>query len=127
MTIAIVGKYTSLLDAYQVAGGSACAMAASATTPRSTSTGSTARSSRREDAVQHLEGVHGILVPGGFGERGSEGKIQAAQFARERKIPYFGICFGMQMAVIEAARHLRRRHQGRVDASLAPARSPWSV
>jgi CTP synthase len=60
----------------------------------------------QEDAVQHLEGVHGILVPGGFGERGAEGKIQAACFARERLVPYFGICFGMQMAVIEAARHL---------------------
>src|SRR5665213_2726432 len=59
-----------------------------------------------EDAVRHLEGVNGILVPGGFGERGTEGKIEAARFARERKVPYFGICFGMQMAVIEAARHL---------------------
>jgi CTP synthase len=59
-----------------------------------------------EDAAIHLEHVHGILVPGGFGERGSEGKIRAVQFARERGIPYFGICFGMQMAVIEAARHL---------------------
>ena len=50
--------------------------------------------------------MHGILVPGGFGERGSEGKILAARFARERGVPYFGICFGMQMAVIEAARDL---------------------
>jgi len=50
--------------------------------------------------------VNGILVPGGFGQRGSEGKIRAAQFARERQVPYFGICFGMQMAVIEAARNL---------------------
>ena len=50
--------------------------------------------------------MHGILVPGGFGERGSEGKILAARFARRRKVPYFGICFGMQMAVIEAARDL---------------------
>ena len=50
--------------------------------------------------------MHGILVPGGFGERGAEGKILAARFARERKVPYFGICFGMQMAVIEAARTL---------------------
>ena len=58
------------------------------------------------EAVRHLEGVHGILVPGGFGERGTEGKIEAARFARERQVPYFGICFGMQMAVIEAARHL---------------------
>jgi len=53
-----------------------------------------------------LEDVHAILVPGGFGERGAEGKIAAAKFAREHKIPYFGICFGMQMAVIEAARNL---------------------
>ena len=61
-----------------------------------------------EEAVRQLEGVHGILVPGGFGERGSEGKIEAARFARERQVPYFGICFGMQMAVIEAARHLAK-------------------
>jgi len=59
-----------------------------------------------EDNLTELEDVHAILVPGGFGERGAEGKIAAARFARERKIPYFGICFGMQMAVIEAARHL---------------------
>jgi CTP synthase len=56
--------------------------------------------------AERLEGAHAILVPGGFGERGAEGKIEAARYARERKIPYFGICFGMQMAVIEAARNL---------------------
>jgi CTP synthase len=56
--------------------------------------------------VAQLEGVHGILVPGGFGERGTEGKIAAVQFARERRVPFFGICFGMQMAVIEVARNL---------------------
>ena len=50
--------------------------------------------------------MHGILVPGGFGERGTRGKIEAVRFARERKVPFFGICFGMQMAVIECARHL---------------------
>ena len=60
----------------------------------------------REDPAPYLEGVHGILVPGGFGERGTEGKILAAKFARTRHVPYFGICFGMQMAVIEAARSL---------------------
>ena len=53
-----------------------------------------------------MENVHGILVPGGFGERGARGKIEAASFARERGVPYFGICFGMQMAVVEAARNL---------------------
>ena len=56
--------------------------------------------------LDYLEGTHGILVPGGFGERGAEGKILAAKFARERGIPYFGICSGMQMAVIEAARNM---------------------
>jgi CTP synthase len=60
----------------------------------------------REDAVAWLEDVHGILVPGGFGERGTEGKIAAVRFARERKVPFFGICFGMQMAVIETTRNL---------------------
>jgi CTP synthase len=60
----------------------------------------------REDPAPFLEHVNGILVPGGFGQRGTEGKIRAAQFAREREVPYFGICFGMQMAVIEAARNL---------------------
>jgi len=63
--------------------------------------------------VQRLEDVHGILVPGGFGERGTEGKIAAVRFARERKIPFLGICFGMQMAVIECARNLA----GLTDAS----------
>jgi len=58
------------------------------------------------EALRQLDGVHGILVPGGFGERGSEGMIEAARFARERRLPYFGICLGLQMAVIEAARHL---------------------
>ncbi len=60
----------------------------------------------KEDPAPYLDHVHGILVPGGFGERGAEGKIQAARFARTRDVPYFGICFGMQMAVIEAARSL---------------------
>ena len=58
------------------------------------------------DAVDRLEGVHGILVPGGFGERGTPGMIAAVRFARERRVPFFGICFGMQMAVIECARNM---------------------
>ncbi|MGH6795555.1 MAG: glutamine amidotransferase-related protein, partial [Methylocella sp.] len=71
----------------------------------------------------YLEHVHGILVPGGFGQRGAEGKILAARFARERKLPYFGICFGMQMAVIEAVRSLT----GAPDANsseFGPAKEP---
>lgn len=59
------------------------------------------------DEVQiHLENVDGIIVPGGFGARGTAGKIRASKFAREHKIPYFGICFGMHMAVLDVARHL---------------------
>jgi CTP synthase len=60
----------------------------------------------REGPESHLGKLHGILVPGGFGVRGAEGKIQAIRFARERRIPYFGICFGMQLAVVEFARHV---------------------
>jgi CTP synthase len=60
----------------------------------------------REGAEGLLNHLHGILVPGGFGVRGVEGKIQAIRFARERQVPYFGICFGMQLAVIEFARHV---------------------
>lgn len=105
VTIAIVGKYTSLLDAYKSL-AEALRHGGIANNAKVNLDWIDSEVFEREDAVQHLEGVHGILVPGGFGERGSEGKIQAARFARERKIPYFGICFGMQMAVIEAARHL---------------------
>ncbi len=64
----------------------------------------------QDGAVHRLEEVNGILVPGGFGERGTPGKIEAVRFARERKVPFFGICFGMQMAVIEAARNLAGLH-----------------
>ncbi len=60
----------------------------------------------RDDAASFLENVHGILVPGGFGERGTEGKMRAVKFARERKVPFFGICYGLHMAVIETARDL---------------------
>jgi CTP synthase len=60
----------------------------------------------RDDAASFLENVNGILVPGGFGERGTEGKIEAVKFARLRKVPFFGICYGLHMAVIEAARDL---------------------
>jgi CTP synthase len=59
----------------------------------------------RQEAASALAGIDGLLVPGGFGHRGIEGKIQAVRFAREHNIPYFGICLGMQVAVIEYARH----------------------
>ncbi len=104
--IAVVGKYTVLKDAYK-------------SLIEAINHGGIANNVRVDikwidagvfeeegTAISELEDVHGILVPGGFGERGAEGKIKAARFARERQIPYFGICFGMQMAVIEAARSL---------------------
>jgi len=105
VTIAIVGKYTSLLDSYKSL-NEALMHGGIANNVRVQIKWFDSEIFEREDTVQQLEGVHGILVPGGFGERGTEGKIRAAQVAREHKIPYFGICFGMQLAVIEAARHL---------------------
>jgi CTP synthase len=105
VSIAVVGKYTSLLDSYKSL-AEALTHGGIANNVKVKLDWIDSEIFEKEDAVQHLEGVHGILVPGGFGERGAEGKIMAACFARERKVPYFGICFGMQMAVIEAARHL---------------------
>ncbi len=105
VTIGVVGKYTSLIDSYKSL-SEALAHGGIANTVRVNLDWMDSEIFESEDPVSRLDGVHGILVPGGFGERGSEGKIRAVQFARERKVPYFGICFGMQMAVIEAARHL---------------------
>ncbi|WP_349360532.1 CTP synthase [Stappia sp.] len=105
VTIAIIGKYTVLKDAYKsliealVHGGLANHVRVNIEWIES-------EIFEKEDPSPWLESVHGILVPGGFGERGAEGKIAAARFARTHKVPYFGICFGMQMAVIEAARNL---------------------
>ncbi|TXL72230.1 CTP synthase [Vineibacter terrae] len=105
VSIAVVGKYTVLLDAYKSL-GEALTHGGIANNVKVRLEWIDSEIFEREDAVVHLENVHGILVPGGFGERGAEGKIQAARFARERRVPYFGICFGMQMAVIEATRNL---------------------
>ncbi len=105
VTIAIVGKYTSMLDSYKSL-SEALTHGGVANNVRVNLKWLDSQVFEGPDAMHHLEDVDGILVPGGFGERGTEGKIRAAQFARENKIPYFGICFGMQLAVIEAARHL---------------------
>ncbi|WP_439637125.1 CTP synthase [Oceanicaulis sp.] len=105
VTVAVVGKYTVLVDAYKSLlealnhGGIANGVKVKVKWLD-------ASQFEDDENLVELEDVHAILVPGGFGERGAEGKIAAAKFARERKIPYFGICFGMQMAVIEAARNL---------------------
>lgn len=105
VTIAIVGKYTGLKDAYKSL-NEALSHGGIANRVRVDIEWIESEVFEREDPAPFLEKVHGILVPGGFGERGSEGKISAARFARERKVPYLGICFGMQMAVVEAARNL---------------------
>ena len=103
--IAIVGKYTQLEDAYKSI-KEALTHGGMSNRVKVNVEWVDAEVFDHEDAAPHLEGFHAILVPGGFGERGTEGKIKAAQFARERKVPYLGICLGMQMAVIEAARNL---------------------
>ena len=103
--IAVVGKYTNLLDSYKSL-SEALAHGGIANRVRVRLDWVDSQIFEQPDTVARLEGVHGILVPGGFGERGTEGKIEAVRFARERRVPFFGICFGMQMAVIETARHL---------------------
>ena len=105
VTIAVVGKYTSLLDSYKSL-AEALTHGGIANNVKVRLDWIDSEIFEDDSAVQKLENVHGILVPGGFGSRGTEGKIRAAQFARERKVPYFGICFGMQMAVIESARNM---------------------
>ena len=105
VAIAIVGKYTGLKDAYKSL-AEALAHGGIANNVRVKLKWLESEIFENSHTVEHLEDVHGILVPGGFGERGAEGKIMAAKFARERDVPYFGICFGMQMAVVEAARNL---------------------
>ncbi len=103
--IAVVGKYTNLLDSYKSL-SEALAHGGIANRVKVHLDWVDSQIFEQPDTVQRLEGVHGILVPGGFGERGAEGKIEAVRFARERRVPFLGICFGMQMAVIECARHL---------------------
>jgi CTP synthase len=103
--IGVVGKYIELQDAYKsvyeaiMHGGVAndCGVEIQKVD---------AEAIERDGAAAHLQGLGGILVPGGFGERGIEGKIQAAQFARENEIPYLGLCLGMQIATIEFARNV---------------------
>ncbi len=105
VNVAIVGKYTQLEDAYK-SFKEALTHGGMANRVKVNVSWVDAEVFDREDAAPHLEGYHAILVPGGFGERGTEGKIKAAEYARVNKIPYFGICLGMQMAVIEAARNV---------------------
>ncbi|RYH01813.1 CTP synthase [Salipiger sp. IMCC34102] len=105
VTVAIVGKYVQLEDAYKSI-KEALTHGGMANRVKVRVEWVDAELFDREDAAPHLERFNAILVPGGFGERGTEGKIKAAQFAREKGVPYLGICLGMQMAVIEAARNV---------------------
>ncbi|UXN69525.1 CTP synthase [Devosia neptuniae] len=104
VNIAIVGKYTGLKDAYKSL-SEALAHGGIANKVKVNLQWIDSEVFERDDPAPYLEHVHGILVPGGFGERGSAGKIEAARFARVKDVPYFGICFGMQMACVEAARN----------------------
>ena len=122
VSIAIVGKYTNLKDAYK--------SLIEALTHGGISQGVRvninwldAELFEKGDPSAHLENIHGIIVPGGFGERGAEGKIEAARYARVRKVPYLGICFGMQMAVIEMARHVAGIN-GASSTEFGPAAEP---
>jgi CTP synthase len=105
VTIAVVGKYTELIDAYKSL-DEALAHGGIAHRVKVRTRWIDSQIFESEDAALSLSDVNGILVPGGFGERGAEGKIAAVTFARQHRVPFFGICFGMQLAVVEAARNL---------------------
>ncbi|MBC6439404.1 MAG: CTP synthase [Rhodospirillales bacterium] len=122
VTIAVVGKYTGLADAYKSL-VEALTHGGIANRVRVNLNWIDSEIFEQEDAVTLLESVHGILVPGGFGERGAEGKVAAATFARQHRIPYFGICFGMQMAVIEVSRNLAGI-EGASSTEFGPAKDP---
>ncbi len=110
--IAVVGKYTNLQDSYKSL-AEALSHGGIANRVRVDVDWVDSEAFEKANPVHKLEGVNAILVAGGFGERGTRGKIEAVRFARERRVPFFGICFGMQMAVIEAAQNLA----GLADAS----------
>ena len=103
-TIAVVGKYVGLVESYKSL-TEALTHGGIANDARVNLKYVDSEQVEKEGPEHFLQGVNGILVPGGFGTRGIEGKIKAIQFARETKIPYFGICLGMQCAVIEISRH----------------------
>lgn len=123
VTIAVVGKYTSLLDSYKSLAEALTHGGIANHVKVHLDWIDSEIFENEEGALHRLEGVHGILVPGGFGERGASGKIEAVRFARERGIPYFGICFGMQMAVIEVARSLADMPDA-TSSEFGPAQEP---
>jgi CTP synthase len=124
VSIAVVGKYTELKDAYKSLiealqhGGVANNVKVNLRWVESEKF-----EEKGDGWVEDLHGVHGVLVPGGFGERGTEGKIAAVTFAREHGVPFFGICFGMQMACIEAARN-QAGLKGASSSEFGPSKYP---
>lgn len=135
VTVAIVGKYVSLQDSYKSL-SEALAHGGIANHQRVKLTWLDSELLETDDdtvIAEHLSSVDAILVPGGFGERGSAGKIRAIQFAREHKVPYLGICFGMQMAVLESARNIAGDTQatssefGPVENPLVGLMTEWNV
>jgi len=132
VTIAIVGKYVQLKDAYKSL-SEALVHGGFASNVKVNLEWIDAKVFEDDNAMTELESVDGILVPGGFGERGAEGKIAAAKFARERDVPYFGICFGMQMACIEAARNMAKIDDanstefGKCDAPIVGLMTEWEL
>jgi CTP synthase len=104
VTIAIVGKYVDHLDAYKSL--NEALVHAGINTRNRVIINYVDSETIQDDCLESLSGVDAILVPGGFGERGIEGKVATVQYARENNIPYFGICLGMQVAVIEYARNV---------------------
>jgi CTP synthase len=103
--IAVVGKYMTHQDAYKSI-YEALTHAGIANRAKVDVLKVESDELEKKDSLKQLDDAHGILVPGGFGKRGTEGKINAVRYARERKVPYFGICLGMQMAVVEFARNV---------------------
>lgn len=103
--VAVVGKYTQLLEAYKSL-GEALSHGGIANRYKVKIKWIDSEDIEKDGAAAHLNDVSAILVPGGFGSRGTEGKIKAIEYARENNLPFLGICFGMQMAVIETMRHL---------------------
>ena len=103
--VAVVGKYTQLLEAYKSL-GEALSHGGIANRYKVKIKWIDSEDIEKDGAAAHLNDVSAVLVPGGFGSRGTEGKIKAIEYARENNLPFLGICFGMQMAVIETMRHL---------------------
>ncbi|MBK6332641.1 MAG: CTP synthase [Thermomonas sp.] len=105
VTIAVVGKYVDHQDAYKSV-GEALKHGGIRQRTRVRLKWMESEDIERDGAAAMLAGIDGILVPGGFGDRGFEGKVLTAQYAREHKVPYFGICYGMQAAVVDVARNV---------------------